>query len=46
MTQKQGKFETDALTAGKVKGLADGMLVDARAVAYESEEMKRAAANT
>jgi hypothetical protein len=46
VVQKHGKHETDIYTAGKVNGLADGTLVDARAVAFVSEKMERATAST
>ena len=44
VTQKHGKHETEVHTAGKVNGLANGTLVDARLAAYEYEALERAEA--
>jgi len=44
VTQKHGKHETEVHTAGKVNGLANGTLVDARLAAYEYEALERAVA--
>ena len=42
VTQKHGKHEFEVHTAGKVNGLANGTLVDARLAAYEYEALERA----
>jgi len=44
VTQKHGKHEFEVHTAGKVNGLANGTLVDARLAAYEYEALERAEA--